>query len=80
MNITWELLPCDNLRLCRFMANYELRQQDYLVAFDGDVILGAGLLKDDGSDAHVDVVVAPEYRKQGIGKVIVSRLIESAKS
>ncbi|MGB0835102.1 MAG: YiiD C-terminal domain-containing protein [Psychrobium sp.] len=80
MNITWELLPCDNLRLCRFMTNYELRQQDYLVAFDGDVVLGAGLLKDDGSDAHVDVVVAPEYRKQGIGKVIVSRLIESAKS
>lgn len=80
MAINWNVLPCDNLRLCQFMANYELRQQDYMVVSDGDRILGAGLLNDDDNVAHVDVVVAPEHRGQGLGKQIVTRLIESAKA
>lgn len=79
MNLSWETLPCSNMRLCQFMANYELRQQDYLVAYnDEKSIVAAGLLSGNLTQSHIDVVVSPLCRQQGIGKALAQRLIELA--
>lgn len=79
MELSWKVLPCDNLRLCQFMASYELREQDYLVALDTqDNILAAGLLVVDGCDAHIDVVVSDLHRRRGIGQHLVTKLVAQA--
>lgn len=48
---------------------------------DGDVIIGAGRALADGCEcAYVcDVALLPEYQGQGLGKAIVSRLVEQAR-
>ena len=80
INVEWRLLSNDNLLLCQFMVNYELRQGDYIVAIDtNDKIVAAGLLfhRCDG-EAQVDVVVAKSMREQGLGRALVKQLQEQA--
>ena len=79
--LTWKTLSSDNLLLCQFMVNYEMRQGEYLVAFNAkDNIVACGLLIEDGTNqASVDVVVAPNSRRQGIGRQLVRKLIASAR-
>lgn len=79
MNLSWDTLPCSNMRLCQFMANYEMREQDYLVAYNEEkTIVAAGLLIIEGVQSHIDVVVDPIFRQCGIGKALVKRLIDVA--
>ncbi len=80
MNLSWQLVSCDNLLLCQFMVSYEVRDGDYLVARDQqDQIVAAGLLcRIDNGEAQVDIVVAPQYRQQGIARQLVARLISQA--
>ncbi|WP_342676491.1 GNAT family N-acetyltransferase [Methanofollis sp. UBA420] len=49
----------------------------FVVATDGDRTVGMGRAISDGcSDAYLqDIVVLPEYRRQGIGDAIVERLV-----
>lgn len=55
-------------------------QGSFLVAgaFDGDKIIGCARVISDGcSDAYIqDVVVDPEYRRQGVGESLISLLLE----
>lgn len=50
----------------------------FAVARDGDRIIGMGRAISDGvSDAYIqDVTVLPEYRKQGIGGLIINFLVD----
>ncbi|NRA60427.1 MAG: YiiD C-terminal domain-containing protein [Psychrobium sp.] len=80
MTLSWQLVACDNLLLCQFMVSYEVRDGNYLVARnEQDQIVAAGLLCRIGNgEAQVDIVVAPQYRQQGIARQLVSRLISQA--
>lgn len=80
MMLKWQTTPSDNLLLCQFMVSYELRQGEYITAKDAqENIIAAGVLfeQTDGQ-AQVDVVVAPAYRRQGVGSDLVLRLIDQA--
>jgi len=78
--LTWKTLSSDDVFLCQFMVNYELRQGEYVVALDpDDNIIAAGLLFElTGQQAQVDVVVTLARRQQGIGRQVVEHLIEQA--
>jgi len=62
---------------------YRAFENSYLVcfAFDGDYLVGAGRAISDG-EYHAgiyDVAVLPEYQGQGIGREIMSRLLNGLK-
>lgn len=80
MKLTWQTLSSDSLLLCQFMVNYELRQGNYIVGLDSqDNIIAAGVLfEQTKGQAQVDVVVAPDFRQQGIGSELVRQLTEQA--
>jgi ribosomal protein S18 acetylase RimI-like enzyme len=50
-------------------------------AYDGETLVGAGRALADGIDCSYicDVAVHPAYQGQGIGKAIVSRLVERSR-
>lgn len=52
------------------------------LAFDGGRLIGAGRVLADGADCAYlcDVVVHPDHQGTGIGKEIVSRLLERSRS
>lgn len=55
-----------------------MKSHKYVVAYEGDKIVGAGRMISDGECygwIH-DVAVLDSYRKQGIGKMIINQLIE----
>lgn len=77
--LTFDWLSSDNLLLCQFMVNHELRQGDYLVAYEQQQIVAAAILFQQAQhQAQVDVVVAPEVRGVGVGSRLVQQLIEQA--
>jgi len=80
--LTWKTLSSDDLFLCQFMVDYELRQGDYIVALDDqEQIVAAGVLFELAvQQAQVDVVVTPSMRQQGIGRQLVTHLIEQAQA
>ena len=65
-----------------FLADLVKRTFLFLAAYDGDELIGMGRSISDGvSDAYIqDVTVLPEYRKQGIGGMIVRTLVENLRS
>lgn len=78
--LSWQHLPCDNLMLCQFMADYKVSNDTYLVAFNQQQhIVAVGTLQIiDADEAMINVVVSPEYRRCGIGREVVQRLINQA--
>ncbi|MDP2560384.1 YiiD C-terminal domain-containing protein [Psychrobium sp. 1_MG-2023] len=80
MQLTWQTVPSDNMLLCQFMVNYELRQGQYIVAFnEQEQIVAAGILfQQHDHEAQVDVVVTEASRGQGVGRALVKRLMKQA--
>ncbi len=70
----WEDKTQDFLRLCKMVEN----SQCVLTAWDFDYMVGfARLTSDEAYNAQINnVVVDKEYRGQGIGKELVTRILE----
>lgn len=66
------------------MPAERLRQSDvtFFSAWDGDVLAGCGAIKHlDGRHGELKSMrAAPEYRGQGVGKAILARLLDEARS
>ncbi|WP_232492874.1 GNAT family N-acetyltransferase [Novosphingobium kaempferiae] len=66
------------------MPAERLRQPDvaFFSAWDGEVLAGCGAIKHLGDD-HGELKsmrAAPEYRRKGVGKAILARLLEEART
>ncbi|HUD30589.1 MAG TPA: GNAT family N-acetyltransferase [Novosphingobium sp.] len=66
------------------MPAERLRQPDvaFFSAWDGDALAGCGAIKhlDDGHGELKSMRVAPAYRGRGVGRAILLRLLEEARS
>jgi len=78
--LTWQQLTGANAALCQFMMNLNLRDGDYLVAFDQqqDIVAAGYLHAISADDAIIEVMVSPVLRRCGIGREVVRRLINIA--
>lgn len=59
--------------------DFNLILQDLIVAKDGDEVVGCIRIKalEDGTRELASLVVAPDYRKKGIGRSLVSNVLET---
>ena len=65
-----------------FLGDLVKRTFLFVAAYDGAELIGMGRsISDEVSDAYIqDVTVLPEYRKLGIGGMIVKTLVEKLKN
>lgn len=76
----WE--PGENPRHLEQVSGIVRNTFRFVIALDGERIIGMGRAISDGvSDAYIqDVTVHDDYRRRGIGRAIVLKLIEELKA